>query len=235
MVKQDDPVASVVLPRSMHDCWEYFREPTLIREWHGWEYDGLDAEIRQIFQDQARIGEDHRTINLGTHFFNFFDEEGATRVHVHHSPLPEDSELHDYVPDIDEGWLSFLQQLRFKLTRHADDNRRTLFFSGPPKDPTISPIQLVGLGQVGQQTIGAQYGATVGPGDALTGEVWFVSKNQLGLTVDGWGDGLLVVANGPSGGPPYESGQAILTTYGLTDRDRTDLEHRWQEWWAAHT
>ena len=230
------PVASVVLPVSLRDAWPYFREPDLIVEWHGWEYDGggLDKEVKQIYLDEARVGEDHRRIHVGTHFFDFEEEAGATRVDVHRAPSSEDDNWREYLPDIDEGWLSFLQQLRFRLERHQADSRRTIFVSGTPRDPTISPIEMVGLGQVVLQEIGAVYGATVGPGDALTGNLWFVSANQIGGSVDAWGDGLLIVANGPAGGPPYVASQAILTTYGLDEDERAALADRWTQWWSRH-
>jgi len=234
MVTQDSHVVSVVLPLPLRDCWPYFRDPELIREWHGWEYDGLGAEITQIFVDGAKIGEDHRSINVGSHLFNFSEDDGTTRLDVHRAPLSEDSEWAAYVADIDEGWTSFVQQLRFKLERHRDDARRTLFYAGTPKDPTISPVQWLGLGQVGLQEVGAPYGATASPGDALTGTLWFTSKNQVGVTVDAWGDGLLVVANGPAGGPPYTKGEAILTTYGLDEEPRAHLADRWTAWWSRH-
>ena len=227
------PVTSVVLPLPLRECWPYLREPELVREWHGWEYDGLDAEIEEIFGG-ARLSEDHRTIGLGTHLFNLFEEDETTRVDVHRLPLPPDDEWARYLPDIDEGWTSFLQQLRFKLDRHRDDRRQTMSFAGAPKDPTIAPVQWLGLGQLALQEVGAPYGATVGPGDALTGTLWFVSQNQVGLTVDDWGDGLLVAGNGPAGGPPYTGSQVILTTYGLDERRREEMAGRWTAWWGRH-
>lgn len=230
----DSHVASVVLPLTIRECWPYLRDPALIAEWHGWEYDGLADEITEIFVDGARVSEDHRSINLGSHLFNLSESDGTTRLEVHRAPLTEDSEWAPYLADIDEGWTTFVQQLRFKLERHRDDGRRTLFFSGPPQDPTISPVQWLGLGQVGLQEMGAPYGATVGPGDALTGTVRFTSANQVGVTVDDWGDGLLVAANGPAGGPPYTKGEAILTTYGLDDEQVAELAARWSTWWGSH-
>jgi len=230
---EHSPVTTVVLPLPLKDCWPYFREPDLVREWHGWEYDGLDAEVKEIFVDGAAVSEDHRTLGFGTHLFNLFEDDGTTRVDVHRAPLPEESET-QYLPDIDEGWTTFLQQLRFKLARHRDDPRRTITCSGTPKDTTISPVQWLGLGQVGLQEVGAEYGATVGPGDALTGTLWFVSRNQIGVTVDAWGDGLLIVSNGHESGPPYTSGQAILTTYGLEETKREELARRWNAWWSRH-
>lgn len=240
MVNNSGPVTTVVLPLPIKDCWPYFRDPALIREWHGWEYDsdgGLDGEIEEIFVEGATVGEDHRSINLGTHLFTFSEEGGSTRVEVVRAPVEEGSEaegLIPFLPEIDEGWTSFLQQLRFKLERHRDASRRTVFYGGNPQDPTISPIQWLGLGQVGMQKVGATYGATVGPGDALTGELWFTAPHQIGVTVEGWGDGLLIVSEGPEGGPPYTKGQALLTTYGLDDEEYTDLADRWSAWWGRH-
>jgi hypothetical protein len=234
MVTEASPVTSVVLPLPVRECWHWFREPRLIREWHGWEYDGLDDEIREIFLDNARVGEDHRSINLGTHLFTFFEDDGTTRLEVVRCPMEEDSPWVDYLPDIDEGWISFLQQLRFKLTRHPDEARHTLFYGGTPRDPKISPIEWIGLGQVHLQHLGARIGVTVGPGDPVTGELWFTSRNQVGVTVDDWGDGLLIVSNGPHSGPPYTKGQAMLTAYGLDEDARSRLAERWGRWWGHH-
>ena len=127
-----------------------------------------------------------------------------------------------------------MQQLRFKLSRHRADARRTSYHGGRPTDPSIAPIQWLGLGQVGLQRPGAPYGATVGPGDPLTGTVWFESANQVGVTVDAWGDGLLIATNGSAGGPPYARGQALLTTYGMPQEAFDGLVARWSRWWDRH-
>lgn len=65
------------------------------------------------------------------------------------------------------------------------------------------------LGGLGELVAGERYAAGLVTGDELAGEVWFRAEHQLGLTVDGWGDGLLVVAEAPAGT------SAVLTTYGL--------------------
>ncbi|HET6627356.1 MAG TPA: hypothetical protein VFG63_13290 [Nocardioidaceae bacterium] len=234
MVSDDSRVTSVVLPLPIRELWPYFREPELIREWHGWEYDGLGDEIQEIYLDTATISEDHRTLHLGSHLFNFFEDDGATRLDVHRAPLSDDSAWAPFVADIDEGWTSFVQQLRFLVERHRGEHRHTIFYGGAPKDPAVSPVRQLGLGQVRLQDVGAPYVATVGTGDALTGTVWFTAPHQLGLTVDAWGDGLLVVGDGTAAGPPYAKGEAILTTYGLDDRARAALAERWSSWWSAH-
>ncbi len=68
----------------------------------------------------------------------------------------------------------------------------------------------------------------------MSGEVWFRSDHQLGVTVDAWGhDGLLVAVGAPSavsGG----TAMAILTTYRLDNTRFGDLDSRWTRWWAEH-
>ena len=65
-----------------------------------------------------------------------------------------------------EGWITFMQQLRFALERHPGEERRTIHRSGSP-----------------------------GHAADLAGDVWFRSDSQLGVTVRDWNDGLLVVTD----------------------------------------
>ena len=51
------------------------------------------------------------------------------------------------------------------------------------------------------------------------------SVQQLGLTVDAWGDGLLAVSTAPGGG------SAVLTTYGLAAGELAALRERWVAAW----
>lgn len=227
----DDVVTSVELPEPIRGLWPYLREPALIREWHGWEYDGLDEEIDEIFLRTARLSEDHRTLNLGTHLFNLFEDEGTTRLDVVRCPAEDGGRQH--LPDVDEGWITFLQQLRFAITRHRGDHRSTVYVAGPVGGGAASPVQHLGLAAVRGQAAGSAYTAEAATGDLLSGTVWFTSRHQLGLTVDDWGDGLLVVAEGPTEGPPYDGAQAVLTTYGLDPQRHHELQGRWRGWWGA--
>jgi hypothetical protein len=94
-------------------------------------------------------------------------------------------------------------------------------------------VQHLGLAVVRDQAPGSAYTAESATGDVHSGSLWFTSRHQLGLTVDDWGDGLLVVAEGPAGGPPYDGAQATLTTYGLDARRQEELRDRWRGWWDA--
>ena len=80
--------------------------------------------------------------------------------------------------------------------------------------------------------VGAPYRATAATGDLLTGTVWARAASQLALTVDGWGDGLLVLAEQPvTPHRPDGGAMALLTTYGQDDAGFAALTSRWNAWW----
>ena len=81
---------------------------------------------------------------------------------------------------------------------------------------------------------GKRYRTRTPWGDPMAGKQWFRSTNQLGLTVDQWGDGLLIVFESPKGESSNNSVSAVLTTYWLDDRRFEQVERRWSDWWHAN-
>lgn len=70
-------------------------------------------------------------------------------------------------------------------------------------------------------------------GEQLTGTVWFRSENQIGLTVDAWGDGLLVAGQTPvSETYPTGGEMLVLTSYGRTESEVAEWQGRWTDWWS---
>ena len=67
----------------------------------------------------------------------------------------------------------------------------------------------------------------------MTGRVWFRSENQVGVTVDQWGDGLLVLSYvGVTENKPTGAAMAVLTFYGVDDATRESVDKRWSDWWT---
>jgi hypothetical protein len=225
----------VTLPAPFEVVWRWFRDPELIRQWHGWHYDeggGLEGEIQFIFLEGTEADEAARTLHIGNHLFTF-EAQGseATVVRVTRSaPAGREEWTDAYYSDVEEGWLSFLHQLRFALARHPDDERETLFLSGEPTD-TDGGSPLAGLEL--SEPAGGPYRSPVGP-EELSGEVWFRSAHQLGLTVDAWGPGLLIAARSATAPADHGSAMAILTTYGLDPAQQDALAERWTTWWSGH-
>src|SRR5262249_39487123 len=70
-------------------------------------------------------------------------------------------------------------------------------------------------------------------GEDVKGELWYRSEHQLGVTVDAWGDGLLIASSVDSTpAKPKGAAMAILSTYHLADSLLADLDSRWRPWWA---
>ncbi|MET1075816.1 MAG: SRPBCC domain-containing protein [Umezawaea sp.] len=204
--------------------WEALRDKEQVRQWHGWDYHGLDDEIDQVFF--ADVIEEVRALRLrGGDRFTLEPDGDRTVVTLTRAPHGDDPALDAYYDDITEGWTTFLQQLRFALERQPGAVRRTLYFAGYAA--AVGVPEALGL-----EDVTGPYSVDL-VGEKATGDLWFRSANQLGVTVDGWGGGLLVVARTPpSDVKPHAAVMAVLSTYGLDEVAFADLDTRWTAWWA---
>jgi len=233
-----DPSFEMLLPRPVEAVWLAFRDPELIRRWHGWDFEGLDEEIKALYVDGVVVDQEQHTLHIGGHLFALRPQDGHTLLHVSRkAPVEKVDTGIDWArqyDDIEEGWISFLQQLRFVLARQLQRRRRTIFRAGAARSAVPTPIaDVLGLFNAARTPAGEPYVADVGPGDHLEGEVWFRTGLQLGVTVDGWGEGLLILTHPASSDEPFGLATMILTTYGLGEDDFADLERRWGMWFAA--
>jgi uncharacterized protein YndB with AHSA1/START domain len=216
------------------EVWQAMRDPALIRRWHGWEFEtdgGLDAEIDLIYRQHATETQPGHTLDLGdgTTFTLHDAGAGRTLVRMVRAPRGSNPDWDDYYEDINEGWVTFLHQLRFALERHPGADRRTLFFSGTPGEAG-EPRAALRLDRIAGAP-GERYRTDL-VGEPVTGEVWFRSSRQTGLSVDGWGDGLMITGTAPpSSKRPHPQAMAVLTTYGLDDKEFEELSERWTRWW----
>jgi hypothetical protein len=230
----ETPRIDVAAAASADAAWQALRDPAVIRQWHGWDTDELESEIDSIyFTDVVEEAEKRTLVVNGGDRFEVRPDGDGSRITLTRAPLSGDPEMDAYYDDITEGWRSFLHQLRFALERRPGTRRRTLFFADRGTySGTV--IERLGLDAVAGQSAGSRYAATVA-GEDVAGEVWFRSANQLGATVDAWGEGLLVIAGtAPSEADPAGTSMAILSTYDLDDNDFGQLETRWAAWWADH-
>ncbi|TCO47103.1 hypothetical protein EV646_106343 [Kribbella antiqua] len=212
-MSEDRPRIVVTVAAPVEAVWDAMRDKEKIRHWHGWEVegDGLEQEIDLIYFSDVTADEDSRILTLGNgDQFVVEPVEGGSRVTLTRAAYGDNPEWDAYYDDITEGWITFLQQLRFALERHPGEPRRTLFYSGTgDRSPIDAQPDLIGAAAE-----------------------WFKSEHQVGLTVDDWGDGLLVLSHiPPSEKKPAGASMAILTLYGDVDREAVDA--RWKAWWEA--
>jgi len=230
---EETPRIEVTVAAPVEAVWDALRDKEKIRHWHGWEYEGteggLDQEIDLIFFSAFTEDAEAHTLELqGGDLFRVEPHEGGSKLTLTRAPHGDDPEWDAYYDDITEGWTTFMNQLRFSLERHPGEPRRTLFYSGAG-DRSSSPADQLGIPRLPD---GAQYELEL-VGEQATGQVWFRSENQVGLTVDGWGDGLLSLSHiVDSDKKPNGAAMAVLTLYGVDDAAREAIDKRWRDWWS---
>lgn len=231
MTEDTTPRIEVTIAAPVDAVWDALRDKEKIRHWHGWDFEGLAEEIDLIYFQHFTADPQARTLGIqGGDLIELEPDGEHTRVRLTRAARGGDPEWDAYYEDVTEGWITFLHQLKYFLERRPGAVRRTLFFSGTAggAGPVVEELGLAEL--------------TGGPGTPFTGrlagqdvkgQVWFRSDHQLGVTVDAWGEGLLVLAHiPPSDAKPQGAAMAVLSTYGLDDATYGDLERRWTAWWT---
>lgn len=234
---KEGPRIEVTIAAPADEVWQALRDPELIRRWHGWHFDGLDDEVRQIYVEGVTEDPEQRVLKVqGNDRFSLHPVDGGTVVRITRSPLGLDPDWDAYYDDVTEGWTTFLHQLRFAVERHGLAERQTLVLEGILADQREPFAQVLGLGAAAGLAEGERYRASLAPGDEFNGVVYARTENQLLLTVDELGDGLLVVARQPRNPSRPDGGAlAVLTAYDTDPADFAELEGRWTTWWKSVT
>jgi hypothetical protein len=234
-------VVEVTIAAPIDAVWRALRDPALLAQWFGWDYEQLAAEIEMIFLAKESVEAiPGRRLDLGTDVFELESVAGDTRIRGVRSAPPTSDTWDDVYDDIDEGWRTFVYQLAFWLeaqqgvARHVSQ-RRTAYLAGhraAADAPSLTAA--VGASALDALAVGDRYALTATTGDVLEGVVRFRTEHQLGVSVDAWGPGLLVFAGKP-GSPksPHGGGFALITTYGWTEAAVTALGDRWRAAWDA--
>ena len=236
MTESERLLIEVTLPAPVETVWQALRDPAELQRWFGWDYDGVDDEIRTIFDEGAEVSEADRTLRWehGDQFALLPDGD-RTILRVTRAAPADGAGWDDVYDDISEGWITFVQQLRFMLDRHPGQDRRTLYLDGHAVDVDGFPVEAaLGLTDVAALAPGSPYETRATTGEELTGEVWFHTTHQFGISVAQYGDGLLIIGNvSAAARPPHGGGWLVATTYGLDDAAFAGLERRWTDWWQA--
>lgn len=215
------------------EVWRALRDPAQIAQWFGWDAETLPDEIDYIFAKHAHADDAARTIQWDGQPDRFEVEARGelTVVRVVRAAPAAEHVWDDVFEDMTQGWISFVYQLKLWFDR-ARAARRTIFLSGRPREG--GPLAAAALGLAGGPP-GSPYRAMAPFGDELAGRISHQNRFQLGVTVDAYGDGLIVIIDRPPGGKyPTGASMVTITTFGLADAAFTALESRWRAWWDAH-
>ncbi|KPI13274.1 hypothetical protein OK006_3662 [Actinobacteria bacterium OK006] len=223
------PRIEVTIAAPVDVVWDALRSKDKIRHWMGWDYEGLPGEIDLIFFTGTVENASARTLTLhGGDEFRLEPHGEGTRVTLTRVPRGDNPDRDAYYDDVTEGWVTFLQQLKFAVERHPGAVRRTLSFVGG-NDNAVHLIDALDLADI---AAGTPFQRNL-LGEDVAGDMWFRSDHQLGITVDAWGNGLLIVSSAdPSPSKPNGVAMAILSTYDLDDAQLAELDSRWRPWWT---
>ncbi|WP_031158695.1 SRPBCC family protein [Streptomyces durhamensis] len=223
------PRIEVTIAAPVDVVWDALRDREKIRHWFGWDYDGLDGEIDLIFFTETVEDASTRTLRLhGGDAISLEPHGEGTRVTLTRVLRGDNPALDAYYEDVTEGWITFMHQLRFAVERRPGAVRRTLSFVGG-NDDAVHLIDALDLAHI---AAGTPFQVNL-VGEDVKGEMWYRSDHQLGITVDAWGNGLLIVSSmAPTPDKPKGAAMAILSTYHLDDTHLADLDSRWRAWWT---
>jgi len=184
--------------------WEAVTQPAVLRQWFGWDYDGLDTEIQHIFVDEATLWAPER---MGWADGSFLEVQGDDDTSVVRAAReggpPADTDAYDA---IEEGWRAFLVQLQFLLELRPRGRRRTLYLTG--------------------ETTGRQAMSLV------DGE-WRRSGSRVAWTVDPDGFLVVVAGRMPLDSPDAAAMHVVVSTYGLDDATFDGVREKWARRWVA--
>jgi hypothetical protein len=201
---------AIAAPRDL--VWRALTEPAEIRRWFGWDYEGLDEEIRYIFVDHATPQPPDRIeLDGGEGAIEVVADGPRTVVRVVRPGPLGDAAWEDLYDEMEEGWRAFFQQLRYALERRPGEDRRTLFLAG---EAVAGPVV---------EALAAR----------LPGRPCHESRHQRAVEFDRYGGGLAVVKSPLLDAPASGQVWILLTTYGLDDGAFADLRGDWSAWWSA--
>ncbi|MCU7725250.1 activator of HSP90 ATPase [Actinoplanes sp. KI2] len=193
----------VAVDAGRDEVWEAVTQPAVLRQWFGWDYDDLDAEIRQIFVDEATLLAPERMGWADGSYLEVSGDDDRARVRVSREGSgPRGPERYDA---IEEGWRAFLIQLRYLLSARPTGRRRTLYLTGE-----TTGRQALGLAEGGWERVGP----------------------RVAWTVDAEGHLVVVAGRVPLDRPEAARMEVTVSTFGLDDAAFAGHREEWAKRWA---
>ncbi|MEU4772170.1 SRPBCC domain-containing protein [Micromonospora sp. NPDC023644] len=186
--------------------WRALTEPEQVRQWFGWDHEGLADEIRFIFVDHAEPAPPDRIALAAGQELQLVGEGDRTLLRV---AVPATADVAGW-DAITEGWRAFFEQLRFLLERAPAGPRHTVHLTG-----TATGAQALAVLDAAGPT-----------------QRWHDSPRQR-IVVDAEGRLLAVAAGAPLGDGAASPVSLTVSAYGLDEAGLDRLRRVWSARWQA--
>jgi uncharacterized protein YndB with AHSA1/START domain len=185
--------------------WAAVTEPEQIRRWFGWEYDGLTEEITHIFVEHADLfPPDRIALEVGQELQIESAGESATVLRAVMPGVLDDPEADQPYDELEQGWISFFEQLRYLLERRPTGRRHTVHLTGRAAGPAL----------------------VAAVADAGIKEDWHSSQHQW-MAVDPAGHLVVVTAAEPIDVDTESAVTVTVNAWGGTDEELAGLREQW--------
>ena len=115
----DRVIVEILVAAPIDTVWKAVLDPVEAQRWFGWDYPNLAADLVEMWKD-SRSDVAKREIwsdNMPDRF-TFEDLGTHTVVRIVRSAPAGDNSWTGIYDDMIEGWITFMQQLKFALERH---------------------------------------------------------------------------------------------------------------------
>lgn len=159
--------ASFQMSASPAAVWRHLREPELLGRWFGWHGPEFEDEIAGLSGGFSTVERDGHDVVIGDHRMALRVAGSGTELRLSRIGHPDEHTI-----EIDEGWVTFLEQLRYVIAEQPEGLRHTFMVAGAPA-----------------------------AGIPWAYQGWACSAHQRTVVVPEWGQVQLTVVDPSAGGP----------------------------------
>jgi uncharacterized protein YndB with AHSA1/START domain len=205
-------VMEVTIDAPQDAVWRAVSDPAELRRWFGWEYPGLEEEIKMIFLDGTTQSPPQRLEFTGMGTLDIVPDGSRSVVRLVWAGGLADAKWDDIYDGMEEGWRTFFHQLKYYLERRAGQDRRTLYLTGlAPAPAVVAALDA-----------------------AAPGEPWQASRHQRAVVPAAGGVDLVsVLSPQPLQADEPAKVSVTVSAYGMDEAAFDTLRSEWESRWSA--